>query len=121
MVDFGLDMETNELRPCTNEGLCVELRFRKHEVRVEKKPGNFLSQLGDHLGPEGKIGNEVPVHDVQVQPRCARGGDLSGAICEPDMLPSEEGWSEKRWMRDKHDLVSLSKQCGGVQGDGVAA
>lgn len=99
VVEGGLDVEADELGAGLGEGFYVEVGLVEHEVDVEEQGGDFAAKFGDHLGAKGEVGDEVAVHDVEVQPGGAGGGDLGGAFGEADVLTGEDGGGENRGKR----------------------
>ena len=96
------DMNGDFIRAGPGKGFDQNLRPRAHEVNVEKHPGQGTNGAHD-FRPKGNVWDEMPVHDVEVQP--VRAGTV-GAFD----FPAEAGviGGEQR-RRDNHAL-SLSEE-----------
>ena len=62
-----LHVDGHGIGPGLHERLEQDLRLRAHQVNVEMPPKHLAHRLG-HLRPEGDVRDEVPIHDVQMQP-----------------------------------------------------
>ena len=69
-------MHRHVRRASLSEGLHVLLRLEDHEVAVER-PGGGALHCGDDRRAPGEIGDEAPVHHVDVDE--VRAGGLDGA------------------------------------------
>jgi hypothetical protein len=84
-VAVGLGMDDQHVGPGITEGFQIAGGLLDHEVHVEEKFAAAFAQAFDDGLAKGDIGHEGPVHDVQVQPRDARGlkgGELVGQTGE---------------------------------------
>ena len=70
----GLDMHGNDVGARLGEGFEIRIARRDHQVHVERffgvRPDRF-----DDVGPDGNIGHEMAVHDVDMDPVGAGGVD----------------------------------------------
>jgi len=79
-MDGRLHMDGEKVAAGRQKGVEIAVRFGDHEVDIEGQPGD-LPQGGHDSRPDGKIRNEMPVHDVDMDP--VRPGRFDGA----DLLP----------------------------------
>ena len=108
VIEFRFDMETHELRAGFDEGFGVALRLGKHEMDIEEKPGDLRAQLGDHLRPEREIGDEMAIHDVEMEPGGVGGGDKGGTFGETGMLAGEDGGGKESGKRHGENVKNAS-------------
>jgi hypothetical protein len=89
-VLVDLDVEGEHVRPRVLEGLDVVPGVGHHEVAVEERVG-VLGEALDHGRAEGEVRDEVPVHDVEVEPVRAAVDDLLGLVRHAGEVGGEEG------------------------------
>ena len=65
-VGHDLDVDGDKVRSRRSELLQMSLWVGDHEMAVEQELGG-LAQRSDHRHPEGEVGDEVPVHHVDVE------------------------------------------------------
>jgi len=90
VIEFGFDVNADELRSGLGKGFGEMPGLVQHEVNIEEESRNFATKFRDHLRAEGQIRHKVAVHDIEVEPRRAGGGDLCGAFSQPDVLTCEK-------------------------------
>ena len=59
-------MDRDHVRPRLEEALDVELRLLDHQMAVERQPAVRAAGLDDGR-TDGEVGDEVAVHDVEVE------------------------------------------------------
>lgn len=75
----GLDMDCNVLRSGFGEGIDVQMGVIEHQVGIEIEGVGMFAQVVHSLGAEREVGDEVPVHDVKVDPvEAVLGNDFEG-------------------------------------------
>ena len=65
-------------------------RLAAHEVDVEEKIFGEWAHGGDDGGAEGNVGDELAVHDVEVQPVSAGRGGARGLLAEAGEVGGEQ-------------------------------
>ena len=84
----GFHMENNGARPRLNVGVDPLLRVLNHEMDIQVLVRHRSYGL-QHRSAEGQVGNEVAIHDVDMQPICI-GYSLNLAV-EASEVSSENG------------------------------
>ncbi len=69
-------MHRQDARPGLRERLHVALGFVDHQVGIERE-GARSADGGHHTRPEGDVGHEAPVHNIQME--VIRAGRLGSA------------------------------------------
>ena len=92
----GLGMHRDVIAAGLGEGLEIGIARRDHQMRVEDLLGVRAHRLDD-VGAEGNVGDEMPVHHVEMDPVGAGGIDgadlfaQSGEIRRQDRRRDDEG------------------------------
>ena len=86
-------MNRNEVRACFREGFDVGEWVGDHQVAVEDEGGAFADACDDD-GADGDVGNEVAVHDVDVEPFCAGCFDRADFLAETGEICGEDRWGD---------------------------
>lgn len=94
VVVVGFDVDADEIGAGFGKGFDVAVGFVEHEVSVKEELRNVRAERGEGLGAEGEVGDEVTVHDVEVQPRDAEGGNLSRGFGKVGVVAGKEGGCE---------------------------
>lgn len=89
------DMDGNEVAAGFGKGFDMLVRVVEHEVGIEEKAGSAVAQVGDRLRAEGKIGDEVTVHDIEVKPAQLLFADQLEAIGQRCVIGGEDGGGEQ--------------------------
>ncbi len=82
-------MKGEHISPRLHEGLGVLHRIRDHEVHIERHGGHLRDGL-DHRRTDAEVRNEVPIHDIHVEPVSARGFDHLHSLCDPREVAGEQ-------------------------------
>ena len=85
----GFRMDADEVGAGLGEGLQIGVGRGDHQVHVEGDGGVLPQRLHDHRA-EADVGDEMPVHDVEVQPVGAGGGDGARFLAQPGEIGGEE-------------------------------
>lgn len=93
-TEFDVDGEL--LGAGLGEGFEEDLRSGAHQVDVEELSGEG-SEVGDEGGAEGQVGDEMAVHDIEVQPFGAGAGGAKDFAVQPGELRGEEGRGNDHW------------------------
>ena len=93
-------MDADEAGAGFGERLDVMLRLVEHQVHVEEELGG-PAERRDRARAEGEVRHEMPVHDVEVDPRQAQAFDQRRAVGEAGVIPGEDGRDEKRRVHEK--------------------
>ena len=96
MVVSGFNMDADEIRTGAGEGFDITMRLGKHQVGVEKELGSAAAQGCESFGAEGQVGDEVPVHDVDVEPVESKLGDGRYAGGQVGVVTGQQRWGENR-------------------------
>ena len=80
-VGACLHMHGDDVGAGLGEGFEVGIARRDHQVHVERLLGNRPDRL-HHVGADGDIGHEVPVHHVDMDPVGAGGFDCADFIAQ---------------------------------------
>src|ERR1035437_7368509 len=83
------DVDGDLIRPGLDEEFQQNFRFAAHEVHVEEKFLGVWPDGGDDFGAEGNVGDEVAVHDVEVQPVGPGAGGASGFLAKAGEIGGE--------------------------------
>lgn len=89
-VGSGFRVDGDSLRPGVDEGLDEGVDGRDHEVSVDGSFCVFLDS-GDDGRPEGEVGDEVSVHDIEVEEVGAGILDIAHFLSEDGEVGGEEG------------------------------
>lgn len=73
-------MDRDEIRAGIEKGIHVAVRIIQHQVGVEKQAWVAFTQIGNSLWPETEIRDEMPVHDIEMEPLYRKGGDLLKSV-----------------------------------------
>ena len=71
----GFDVKSDHVGTGIDEVAHIAIRFIDHQVHIQESVGG-LTQGFDHRCTDGQIGNEVPVHDIDMDPVCSRTDDV---------------------------------------------
>jgi hypothetical protein len=96
MVVSGFNVDADEIRACTGEGFDITMRLGKHQVGIEKELGSAAAQGRESFGAEGQVGDEVPVHNVDVEPAESKVGDGRYAGGQVGVVTGQQRWGEDR-------------------------
>src|SRR5882724_4593864 len=88
MIEGRLDMATDEVGSRFGNGLDVTVRFVEHQVNI-KKERRWRAKRGHGLRTEAQIGDEVPIHDVEMKPLDSELFDNFSAAGEIGMVSGE--------------------------------
>ena len=66
-MDTGFHLHCHQIRPGLDEIRDIAVGVRDHQVDVEGQAGRTTDSF-HHQGTHGDIGDEVPVHDVDMDP-----------------------------------------------------
>ena len=77
-------------RACPAEGFDVFFGLVEHEMDVEGD-GEALMERSHNAGAEAEVRHEMPVHDVYMNPVCARGNHAGSGGFEVENIGSEDG------------------------------
>jgi hypothetical protein len=108
-----LDVQGDPVGPGLGQRRQQRLGVGHHEVAVEVAAG-VGPQGGDHRRAEGEIGDEVPVHEVQVDP-------VGGLLDQPDLIGElgEVGVQHRRGQASDHGTpragTMVADAIGGLQ------
>ena len=64
----GFDVEAHPVRARVGEGVDVAVGVLDHQVDVQRQPGGAADRL-DHRRADRDVGDEVPIHHVEVEER----------------------------------------------------
>ncbi len=108
----GFDVERDVAGPGLGEGLEVHTRVCDHQVDVEVSVGERLAEGLAEGGAHGEVGDEVAIHDIQVEPRSgALVQDLAGTLRRERSEVGGEGWRGRpvgAWGVGKQSLGALT-------------
>src|SRR6266550_3859497 len=88
--------------PSRRERFDVVLRLDHHQVNVDRLVRQLAQRL-DHVGPEGDVRDEPPIHNVHVQPVGACLQDLLHLFRKPGEIGREHAWC---------DADAVGRHCG---------
>ena len=91
MVVVGFDVDADQVGAGFCERLDVAVRLIEHEMHIEEELRR-LAQRGDRARAEGEVRHEMPVHDVEVNPRQAQALDQAPR-CRRGGRGSRRGWT----------------------------
>ena len=77
-------------RACPAEGFDVFFGLVEHEVHIQRD-GEALMERSHNAGAEAEVRHEMPVHDVYMNPVCARGNHAGSGGFEVENIGSEDG------------------------------
>ena len=83
-VSGRFQVHADHVRPCVNKRFDKLVRVLDHEVSVKGQFG-AAADLRHNRGPEGDVGDEMPIHDVEVdniRPAPVNPGDLLAQTAE---------------------------------------
>ncbi len=112
---FGFGVDGDEIGAGFGEGVDVEMRVVEHQVDVEKEFRAF-AKGGDGGGAEGEVGDEMAIHDVDVEPAEGKLLDELGAGDEVAVISGENGRSENVGMDIGHG-TTISNRAGSGNGN----
>ena len=78
-VNRGFHVDAQPIGPGLGKGLHITFRIADHQVDIQGERGGPAQGLG-HRRADGEVGDEMPVHDVHVNPINA------GLLRFPDVL-----------------------------------
>ncbi len=84
-----LDMHDHAVGPGLGESFEVGVGRRDHEMHVEKLVGQRPDGLHD-LRPDRQVRDEMPVHDIDVNPIGARGDDRAHFLSKPGEIGGKD-------------------------------
>ena len=90
----GLHMHGDEIGArLGQEGFEIRIARRDHEMHVERLVG-VPPQCPHHVGPDGDVGYEMPVHDVHMDPIGARFVDRAHFFAQLGEIGGQDGWGD---------------------------
>ena len=97
-VRAGLGVHGDDVGAGRRELLHVTLGLHDHEVAIERLGGDLAQRL-HHRRTEGDVGNEAPVHHVEVNPLGACAVHFAHLVSESCEVRSENGRSDAERLR----------------------
>ena len=89
----GLGMHGDDVGAGFGEGLDEGIARRDHQMHVEELL-RMRAQRLHHVGADGDVGHEMPVHDVDMDPIAAGGIDGAHLLAEPGEVGREDRWGD---------------------------
>src|SRR5688572_1376039 len=86
-------MDRHSVRSGGGEAVKVLLRLDNHEMHVERKLRDLAHRL-DHRGAEGEIGNEPPVHPIDVNQVSATGLEHRDLVRKLAEVSAQNRWCD---------------------------
>ena len=75
----------------------------QHQVDIEEEGvWGLAAQVLNGFGAKGKVGDKVPVHNIQMDPSSARGRNFLEAFGKPGVSAGENGWCHDVWKWSDH-------------------
>ena len=91
MADLGVNGDN--VCPGTGELLDLPLRPLDHEVDIEGQARPGAKGLHNR-GADGYLGDEMPIHDIDMDIVSAGASRLCGLLPQPSEVSREDGWSK---------------------------
>ena len=88
-VGRGLGMDDDAVRTRLGERLQIGVDRRDHQVGVEAL-GAVRADGADEVGAEGEVGDEVAVHDVEMEPVRPGGVDRAHLLAQPREVAGQD-------------------------------
>lgn len=97
------DVDRDHVGAGLGEGINEPVGVQEHQVDVEKEAG-FPVEGGDDFGAEGEVGDEVAVHDVDMEPAQAELFNEAGGVEQVSVISRQNGGCEDMRMNVSHRL-----------------
>ena len=87
----GFGMHGDDIGARLGEGFEIRIARRDHQMHVENLLGVRAERL-HHVGADGDVGHEMPVHHVDMDPVAARLVDGAHFLAQPREIGGENRW-----------------------------
>ncbi len=88
-VNRRLGMEGEHIGPGVGELSQVMLRLLNHQVHIQRPVGE-ASNGADQRGAEGKVGDEMTIHDIDVEPVRPTGNRALNLLAKPAQVSAQD-------------------------------
>lgn len=89
-VVIGFDVDGDVVGAGFGEGFDVLVGVGQHQVGVEEEVTVELAEVGHGLRAEAEVGDEVPVHDIEVEPPGPGGGGGLKGVAEGSVVARKD-------------------------------
>ena len=89
VIVVRLDVDADEVGPGFREGFHIAVRFREHEMGVEKHLVSRIAKGRNRCWTKGEIRDEVAVHNIHVKPFEAKRFNGAGARGEIGVIAGQ--------------------------------
>src|SRR5689334_8244582 len=100
-----LVMHRYRIGPGAHERFYIAFGVFDHEVAIEMELGDPADGL-DHRRPDGQVGDEMAVHDIQMEEARTRAFDLGDVLGQARKVRREDGWDDFNHLRAKPDFIT---------------
>src|SRR5262249_47644078 len=98
----GLDVHRNDVRSGLGEGFEVRIAWRDHQMDIERLFGERTNRA-NHVRPDGNVGDEMAVHDIDMDPIGAGGVDRAYFLAEFGKIGGQDGRRDDE--RTRHGIL----------------